>query len=191
MGTVESDFQDVDKVLGLFDVHRQRARRQYAEFVGKGVSAGRKPELVGGGLIRSVGGWHELRGLRGMKIHFKSDERILGDSDFVETVLNSASEAMERRYRLKASGYSFESVAERVGEIFDMPNRDVMAPGKQPYRVKARSVLAYWAVHELGMSVTEVGMKLGLSQSATSRAVQRGRGITEDSRLNLGNVRNA
>ena len=60
MGTVESDFQDVDKVLGLFDVHRQRARRQYAEFVGKGVSAGRKPELVGDGLIRSVGGWHEL-----------------------------------------------------------------------------------------------------------------------------------
>jgi hypothetical protein len=191
MGTVESDFQDVDKVLGLFDVHRQRARRQYAEFVGKGVSAGRKPELVGGGLIRSVGGWHELRGLRGMKIHFKSDERILGDSDFVETVLNFASEAMERRYRLKASGYSFKSVAERVGEIFDMPNRDVMAPGKQPDRVKARSVLAYWAVHELGMSVTEVGMKLGLSQSATSRAVQRGRGITEDSRLNPEIARNA
>ena len=126
-----------------------------------------------------------------MKIHFKSDDRILGDSDFVETVLNSASEAMERRYRLKASGYSFKSVAERVGEIFDMPNRDVMAPGKQPDRVKARSVLAYWAVHELGMSVTEVGMKLGLSQSATSRAVQRGRGITEDSRLNPEIAKNA
>ena len=47
MGTVKSDFQDVDKVLGLFDDHRQRARRQYAEFVGKGVFEGRKPELTG------------------------------------------------------------------------------------------------------------------------------------------------
>ena len=45
------DCQDVDKVLCLFDDHRQRARRQYAKFVGKGVSEGRKPELVGGGLI--------------------------------------------------------------------------------------------------------------------------------------------
>ena len=89
------------------------------------------------------------------------------------------------RYRLKAEGYTFKSVAERVGEIFDMPNRDVMAPGKQPHRVKARNVLAYWAVHELGMSVTDAGLKLGLSQSTASRAVQQGRGIAEESGLNL------
>jgi chromosomal replication initiation ATPase DnaA len=92
---------------------------------------------------------------------------------------------MERRYRLKAEGYTFKSVAERVGEIFDMPNSDVIAPDKQPHRVKARSILAYWAVHELGMSVTDVGLKLGLSQSAASRAVQRGRDIAEESGLNL------
>ena len=55
-----------------------------------------------------MGGWHELSGLRRMKIRFKSDERILGDSDFVERVLHSASEAMERRYRLKAEGYTFK-----------------------------------------------------------------------------------
>jgi putative transposase len=191
MGRVQNDFMDVDKVLGLFADHKQRARRQYAEFVGKGVSDGRKPELVGGGLIRSVGGWHELRGLRRMGVHFKSDERVLGDSDFVETVLNSASEAMERRYRLKAEGYTLKGIAERVGGIFDMPIRDVMAPGKHPHRVKARSVLAYWAVHELGMSVTEVGLELGISQSAASRSVQRGRGIAEEAALNLKIAQNA
>jgi len=87
---------------------------------------------------------------------------------------------MERRYLLKAEGYTFKSVAERVGEILDMPNRDVMEAGKQPHRVKART---YWMVHELGMSVTDVGMRLGLSQSATSRAVQRGQCIAEDLRL--------
>jgi len=67
----------------------------------------------------------------------------------------------------------------------------MIAPGKQPHCVKARSVLAYWAVHELGMSVTDVGLKLGLSQSATSRAVQRGRGIAEAYGLNLEIVKNA
>ncbi len=72
-----------------------------------------------------------------------------------------------------------------------MPNRDVMAPGKQAHRVKVRSVLAYWAVHKLGMSVTEVGLKLGLCQSAASRAVQRGRGIAEESGLNLEIAKNA
>ncbi len=68
--------------------------RQYEQFIGKGVAEGRKPELTGGGLIRSVGGWHELSVLRKMKIHFKSDERVLGGSDFVKEVLGSASEAM-------------------------------------------------------------------------------------------------
>ena len=47
-------------------------------------------------------------------------------------------------------------------------------PGKQPDRVRARSVLAYWAVRDLGFSATEVGKYLGLSKSAVSRAVTRG-----------------
>lgn len=109
----------------------------------------------------------------------------------METDLNCASEAMERIYRLKAEGDTFRSVAERVGEIFDMPARDLIAPGKQSHRVKARSVLAYWAVYELGMSVTHVGLNLGLSQSAASRAVQRGRGIAEASEANLEITKNA
>ena len=54
--------------------------------------------------------------MRREKVHFKSDERILGDSDFVETVLDFASEAMERKYRLKADGYTFERVGKRVAE---------------------------------------------------------------------------
>jgi putative transposase len=104
---------------------------------------------------------------------------------FVEAVLNSAAEAMAKKYRLKAEGYTFQSIAERVGKIFDIPDRDLMAPGKQAYRVKARSVLAYWAVHELGMSVTDVGLKLGLSQPAAGRAVERGRCIAEESKFYL------
>ena len=191
MGAVKNDFQDVDRILGLFDDRRQSARQRYEEFVGKGILAGRRPELVGGGLIRSVWGWQGIGGLRRMKIHFKSDERVLGDSEFVETVLASASEALERKYRLKTEGYSFKSVADRVGEIFGLTPREFIAPGKQPHFVIARSVLAYWAVYELGMTVTEVGLKLGLSQSATSRAVQRGRGLSDGLRLNLERAKNA
>jgi len=44
-------------------------------------------DLIGGGLIRSSGGWQVLKDLRKEGIHFKSDERILGGSDFVKSVL--------------------------------------------------------------------------------------------------------
>jgi len=137
----KSDWQDVEKVIGMFGKRRYRALIKYEEFIVKGVDEGRKPELTGGGLIRSAGGWHELRKMRKMKIQSKSDERVLGDSDFVQEVLGSASEAMERKYRLKAEGYTFDKIVRIIEEIFDIPRRDLMMPGKQPYRVKARSVL--------------------------------------------------
>ncbi len=55
----------------------------------------------------------------------------------------------------------------------------------------ARSVLAYWAVRELGISGTKVGERLGLSQSAVSRAVQRGEQLVSEHRLSLYDTRNA
>ena len=74
----KSDWQDVEKVIGMFGKRRYWALKRYEEFIGKGVDEGRKPELTGGGLIRSVGGRHELRELRKMKIHFGSSRNRVG-----------------------------------------------------------------------------------------------------------------
>ncbi len=63
-----------------------------------------------------------------MKIHVKGDERILSGSDFVEKVLSQASEQMERRYRLKAEGWTLTKIAERVTEIFDI-EKGRLSPG--------------------------------------------------------------
>jgi hypothetical protein len=38
----------------------------------------------GGGLTRSMGGWAAVKSMRKANIFEKSDERILGDGDFVE-----------------------------------------------------------------------------------------------------------
>lgn len=72
-----------------------------------------------------------------------------------------------------------------------MKVRRILSPGKQPDRVMVRSVLAYWVVRDLGISVTSVGRQLGLSQSATSRAVQRGEEIIAQRGLSLYSWRNA
>ena len=99
--------------------------------------------MTGGGLLRSIGGWGVLKSMRKMNIHIKGDERILGDSDFVEKVLSQASEQMERRYRLKEEGWTLTKITERVAEIFGIEKDQVVLAGKQPNRVRARSVLAY------------------------------------------------
>ena len=191
MGKIKDQWQDVDTVLALFGKKRYAAKKKYREFVEKGILEGKKPELTGGGLIRSVGGWGVLKSMRRMDVHFKSDERILGDSDFVDTVLQDAAEKMERKYRLKATGYDFNTLVERVSGIFKIEVKQLLSPSKQPERVMARSVLSYWAVRELGISGTAVGERLGLSQSAVSRAVQRGERLVSERHLSLRNDKNA
>ena len=44
-------------------------------------------------------------------VHLKGDERIRGDSDFVQSVLETEDEEMERRHRLKAQAM----IRERYG----------------------------------------------------------------------------
>ena len=78
-----------------------------------------REELVGGGLIRSLGGWAELRGLRLKgRSRVKWDERILGTPNFVMEVLAEANETVDGGYKLKSLGYDVEAVAQTVSEIY-------------------------------------------------------------------------
>jgi putative transposase len=103
-------WQETGHVLKMFDANLSTARRLYRGFVAKGVDQGRRDDLIGGGLIRSAGGWLAVKALRKAKLFQNSDERVLGDGDFDENVLSLANEKMERRWRLKAEGVDFESI---------------------------------------------------------------------------------
>jgi hypothetical protein len=56
MGRQAADWQDTATILNRFGRRRAKARRDYREFLSKGIGLGRRPELTGGGLIRSLGG---------------------------------------------------------------------------------------------------------------------------------------
>jgi len=68
---------------GLSSTPKAVTIRRYREFVEKGIEQGKRSDFVGGGLIRSAGGWSAIKALRRIGAYQKGDERILGDSDFV------------------------------------------------------------------------------------------------------------
>jgi hypothetical protein len=84
MGIVKRDFQHVDYVLRQFGDKISAACRHYNQYVKKGIAKGRQPQLAGGGLLRSAGVWQVLKAMTGARLHIKGEERILGDSEFVE-----------------------------------------------------------------------------------------------------------
>ena len=185
MGKRINDWQDGQYVLGLFDKKVSNARRRYNAFVKKGIEDGRRPELVGGGLIRSLGGWKAAKALRRTVDRIKGDERILGDGDFVERVLKVGQEQMERRYEYQVRGYDFDWLVSQVAGLFNMKADEVIRPGRYPDTVKARSALCYWAKRELGISTLELSKRLGVSQPTASQSVQRGEKIISQNKLML------
>lgn len=160
-------------------------RRAYRACVKKGVAQGRRPDLVGGGLIRSAGGWATVMALRRAKEHMKSDERIFGDGEFAQSVLDKADERWEERYRLEAHGYDLDKVAARLSTALGIDPEPVGSPGKHPLTVKARSLLCYRAVGKPGNGATELAGKLGVSQPSVSISVRRGEQMAKTEQIKL------
>jgi len=180
MGMVKHEWQDTKYVLRWFGKGIKQARSRYRDFMKQGVQMGKRPELTGGGLVRSVGGWLNLSELRKANVRVKGDERILGESDFVERMLKEAGEAFERKSLLKSQGWDLDKLAAHVGKLLEMDVSVVWSAGKYRPIVEARSLLCYWAVRELGVSMTSLAKRLNLSVSAVSQSVERGAWIAKE-----------
>jgi hypothetical protein len=179
VGRSKNDWQDTAYVLGLFGKTVGAARRSYSAFVAKGVVQGRRPDLVGGGLLRSVGGWSALKGYRRSGVRIKGDERILGSSDFVQRVLKKANEDFEQKSRLRAVGPDLETLIERVADYYHLDVEDLRTPSKERQITRARRVLCKLAVKELLLSCVEVARALNISHSAVSKAAKWGQEVSD------------
>jgi len=185
LGTEAPSWMAPAAVLGRFSDRQSSAKEAYTAFVAEGVTLGKRPELSGGGLVRSAGGWQQVKEGRKDGLLLKSDERILGDSDFVDEVLSAAEESLIRQQQYAQQGLDLESLVHLVAKAQNIDTNEVVAAGKQPQRVAARSLLCYWAVRELGMTTMALARSLPLTQPAISIAVKRGEQIAGASGLNL------
>jgi hypothetical protein len=175
MGRRECEWQDTRYMFSCFGKRLTEARRSYSAYVKEGISQGRRPELVGGGLIRSLGGWEAIKGMgKGERARIKGDERILGDSDFVLQVLKETDETFNRYYEMKRLGYDLKAVENRVCEIFKIGAEDIYSKSREKVKASARGLFCYWAVRELGYGLTELARHLGITQPAVGYAVKRG-----------------
>jgi len=145
----------------------------------------RKPELVGGGLIRILGGWAAARALRVKEQRIEGDERILGYGDFVQKVLDGCRQQLERRYRFALIGYDFDCLVGCMSKMFDLEPGLVTRTGRYLGTVEARNMLCYWAAREFGISTVELAKRLGISQSTASQSVKQGAKIVKEKELEL------
>ncbi len=110
---------------------------------------------------------------------------MLGDGDFVEDLLSRANERLDRKYLLASKGIEFDQLAQWVWELTGISLSEMVGPGKQRQTVRARSILCFVAVNGLGMLLSALADKLGISLPTVSVAVQRGGQLGDRERLDF------
>jgi REP element-mobilizing transposase RayT len=170
VGKVSRPWQDTTTILRQFGPTPARARRAYRAFVQDGLPQGRRPELQGGGLLRSAGGWVAVAALRRGREAYASDERVLGSTAFVETLRaqTAAHDAVEAHTpTLAALGI------QGCGAVGLRPAQ-LAGGGRSPAAVTARAGIAYLWVEVFGRPGRPLAPYLGVQPAAIPKAARRG-----------------
>lgn len=171
MGKVKQEWQDREYVLGYFGKTEKEAKKAYKKFVKDGIGEGKRPDLVGGGLIRSLGGWSQVISARVLGEKEMSDERILGSGEFVERVLNETDEAIKHYLP------THERINEAKEYIADQCKKEkinineLKSGSRRAHIVQSRKKIALHLVGQIGISMAEAARQLGVSTSAISKMI--------------------
>jgi hypothetical protein len=171
LGTVPRPWQETQTILAQFGASPRRARAAYRAFVAAGVSRGRRPELQGGGLRRSLGGWQAVATLRRGRESYLGDERILGSSAFVAE-LQHAAEATALRHHPQLT---LDALVARVCREVGIPSAHLAAGTRRPAASRARTGIAYLWTEVLGHPGRPLAPVLGVRPQAIYQAAARGR----------------
>lgn len=170
MGKRRYDWQDRDYVLKQFGDKEGSAKREYKRFVEAGIGAGRRPELVGGGLVRSAGGWSQVISRRSQKKKEMADERILGSGEFVEKMIEEA----EERQKLLFTGTNKElkELLEALCRREGISLSEVKGGSRRPVVSRIRKRIACEMIEGHGMPMAAIAREIGVTTSAVSKMMK-------------------
>ena len=168
VGRIDRSWHYTEDVWSRFGKTCREAANNYRAFVSDGVGQGRRPELMGGGLYRSMGGWRAVADLRRGREAYRSDERVLGSSAFVEALLEEA-DAQYRRY----GQVELSKLKKRIAKDMGVSSHALSGGGRSENVSRARAALCYVWTYYLGQSGRVLAEELGVSPQAVYAASSR------------------
>ncbi len=172
LGRIARPWQAVREVLGQFGSRRGTARQRYRDYLAAGIAWGRRPELQGGGLRRSAGGWAAVQALRRGREHGAADERILGSGAFVEAVYRTV--AGREPVSRAVAGATLPGLIARCARLWGVTPTELGAGSRRRMVAQARAIASYLAVRGLGLPMTDIARHLGVTPAAVQLGLQRG-----------------
>jgi len=158
--------QNTDEVLMRFSDTLHTARTHYEAFVASGLLMGKRDDLVGGGLRRSV---------KSKKVYAKTayDEQVLGTGVFVEKLKKN------KKTVRRSPPVPLDELMQRVASFYGIDMTHLAERTKKRTVADARCLISYIAVRQMGYNGEEVADKLNITRSGVSIAAQRALSLIE------------
>ncbi len=172
LGRMPQPWLAMQAVLRWFGRTAQQGRQAYRRYVAEGLGLGRRPELVGGGLIRSAGGWAVVQAWRRRGEAVVADPRILGTGEFVERIVAEA----DPRHRPAPRGRRPEAIARVIRTACKetgIEEGELRTGSRRRAVSRLRGVVAQRLVTTLGLSLADAARQLGVSTSAICRVMRK------------------
>ncbi|MFH1791045.1 MAG: transposase [Candidatus Omnitrophota bacterium] len=185
IGTKKCPWQNTDEVLSRFKRNKQAARAAYRELLIEQAQKGFDENLTGGGLRRSAGGWHNIKLSRHKDSFWRGDERILGDSAFVEETLEISNEYLDGKFALQCSGWDINKLISHVCALYKIPPKELLKKGRSNELSAAKGLICYWGYCTLGISGADLSRYFNISRPAISKNIALGKNISEEQCLKL------
>ena len=173
MGYNKYPWQDTEYILSWFNKKKRNALKAYRQYINEGVSQGRRPELVGGGLNRHLreSAGRLTSGPSGGGSY--SDRRILGDEEFVEKILRGPVHGGRHLPPLIRIRGKVKSIIEEQCRGAGIHIEELQMGSRRHSIAKVRSDIAWQLASDLGLPLAEIGRQLGVSTSGISKILER------------------
>jgi REP element-mobilizing transposase RayT len=172
MGEGKHKWQDWKYVLRLFGTMERGARKEYRKFIEAGMGDGRRPDLVGGGLIRSKGGWSQVISMRRQGGEDSSDDRILGTCEFVERMIAEAEEQQKRRISSATAAKVVERKIRAICAKEGISVTEVKGGSRRRQVSRIRLKIARELIEGHGVPMAIVALEVGVTAAAISRIMK-------------------
>jgi REP element-mobilizing transposase RayT len=172
VGKQKNDWQKVAYVLSFFGREKRKAIRAYQRFIEEGKGQESRPEIEGGGLIRSLGGWSQVMSLKEKGGKIEHDERVLGSGGFIKKILREADKNLRRQLRNIERERVIDRTIKKECAKEGVKETEVRNGGQRRVVSKVRGKIAYYLSQEMGISMAEIARHLGVCTSAIAKAVK-------------------
>lgn len=169
VGKIQYPWQDSRFVLSWFGKRKRDSLLAYRRYLAEGVSQGPRPDLVGGGLIRSLGGWSSVLGRYPVGDRPLADARILGVDEFVERVLKDAEPKVHYSFHSLGNRDRMERLIEESCRKKGIQKAEIKMGSRRSRISQLRAELAWKMQEEFGLPMAEIARQLGVSTSAIAK----------------------